>query len=140
LSNCKSKKQIIANKPSEFYNKAEFPKEISYINVPVTVPVSMISKQINQSITGLLFEDNSFEKEHYHVKVWKNAPIVLVPNGRNLSFSAPVKVWLKAGTDGGIFGGIAKETEFAMTLNYTTILSVDPNWNVLSKTSSDGIT
>ena len=79
----------------------QFPKIPSSISVPISLPISEIQRLTNQSITGTLYEDQSYENndnDQLKTKVEKDGEIVMkaLTNNR-LLFSVPLKIWAEKG-------------------------------------------
>ena len=79
----------------------QFPKIPSSISVPISLPISEIQRLTNQSITGTLYEDQSYENnnnDQLKTKVEKDGEIMMkaLTNNR-LLFSVPLKIWAEKG-------------------------------------------
>lgn len=141
VASCSKKIQPVA--PSEAYSKIEFPREISYINVPISYPVSELQNQINNQVKGLIFEDNSLEEDNIIVKVWKTEDIRLNAINDAIETTIPLKIYVKAGIGINTFGlnmAAGKDIEFELKIKYLTRISVNPNWTLNIKTTSNGHT
>ncbi len=58
----------------------QFPKVPSSISVPISLPISEVQRLTNQSITGTLYEDQSYENndnDQLKTKVEKDGEIVM---------------------------------------------------------------
>lgn len=69
------------------------PKIKSNITLPVSVPISEINSLINQSVTGVLYEDKSYtdnDNDQFKVKVEKQGNIAIKAlTGNRLMISVP---------------------------------------------------
>jgi hypothetical protein len=78
---------------------AETQKIKSTIAVPIDIDYVDIERMLNQSVTGLIYEDNSYadnDQDEFKIKVWKKGNITIKPNTTNqLKISVPLKVWEK---------------------------------------------
>ena len=96
---------------------------------------------LNQSVTGLIYEDNSYadnDQDEFKIKVWKKGNITIKPNTTNqLKISVPLKVWAEKGI--GALGYVSYQaTEFELILNFKTVFSIRPDWVIKTVTTPDG--
>ncbi|WP_229379447.1 DUF4403 family protein [Fibrella forsythiae] len=118
---------------------------ISTVNIPVAIALADVERQINAQVSGLIYEDNSFDDDGggtpFMTKVWKRAPIGVkagVVQGDSLFyFSVPLKIWAKAGKK--VLGFMQSgETTFEIDLRFATRFSIDRDWTVSTKTTAEG--
>ena len=122
---------------------AETQKIKSTIAVPIDIDYVDIEKMLNQSVTGLIYEDNSYadnDQDEFKIKVWKKGNITIKPNTTNqLKISVPLKVWAEKGI--GALGYVSYQaTEFELILNFKTVFSIRPDWVIKTVTTPDGYT
>lgn len=93
---CGSSRKIEALKP-EPDNAAplEYDNEISYLNMPVSVPLKDVENKINTTLTGLIYEDQNIEDDDIAVKIWKQAPIQLDNVDGKIRSLLPLKAQVK---------------------------------------------
>jgi len=120
---------------------AETQKIKSTIAVPIDIDYVDIEKMLNQSVTGLIYEDNSYtdnDQDEFKIKVWKKGNITIKPNTTNqLKISVPLKVWAEKGI--GALGYVSYQaTEFELILNFKTVFSIRPDWVIKTVTTPDG--
>ena len=76
-------------------------KVFSNISIPFNISMSDIERQINTSITGLIYEDNSYTDEgndNFKCKVWKKSNIIITAATNDVfDFTVPIKVWAEKG-------------------------------------------
>ena len=119
----------------------QFPKIPSSISVPISLPISEIQRLTNQSITGTLYEDQSYENndnDQLKTKVEKDGEIVMkaLTNNR-LLFSVPLKIWAEKGI--GTLGLYSyQETQFRVVMNFISSVEFLQNWQVKTTTSTAG--
>ncbi|KUJ50739.1 DUF4403 family protein [Chryseobacterium sp. JAH] len=118
-----------------------FPKIKSSITMPVTLPLSEISKMINASVKDLIFQDDSYtdnDNDQFKVKVWKTRPIRLVGDAnQNILIEVPLKIWAEKGI--GTLGVYTyQETTFETVMYFKTALSFKNNWTVSTFTQPMG--
>ncbi len=129
--------------PKESYSQdtVKLQKIPSIISIPFDISMADIEKQINLTINGLIYEDNSFENDNndnFKCKVWKKANIT-IPAATNdvFNINVPIKVWAEKGI--GAFGLMKYvPVEFEMNLKFTTKFGINPNWSVQTLTSPNG--
>ncbi|MCU0324802.1 MAG: DUF4403 family protein [Spirosomaceae bacterium] len=113
----------------------------SIISIPFDISMNDIEKQINNSIAGLIYEDNSYEddnKDNFKCKVWKKSNIT-IPAATNDVFnvSVPLKIWAEKGV--GAFGYVKYiPMEFEINLKFSTKFTINQNWSVQTFTTPNG--
>jgi Domain of unknown function (DUF4403) len=136
------KTEIKTEAPEENYTiQKVITKQQSNINIPVSIAMVDIENQINKSITGLIFEDNSYtdnDNDNFKCKVWKKDKIVFTAAKNNVfDFTVPLKIWAEKGV--GAFGLMSyQSTEFEMKLKFTTAFSINPDWSFQTITNPNG--
>lgn len=118
---------------------------ISTVNIPVAIALADVERQINAQVSGLIYEDNSFDDDGegtpFMTKVWKRASIGVragVVQGDSLFyFSVPLKIWARAGKK--VLGFMQSgETTFEIDLRFATRFSLDKDWSVMTRTTAEG--
>ena len=122
---------------------AETKKIGSTIAVPIDIDYVDIERLLNNSVKGLIYEDNSYtdnDNDEFKIKVWKKGNILIKPNTANqLKISVPLKVWAEKGV--GALGYVSYQaTEFELVLNFKTVFSIRPDWVIKTVTTPDGYT
>ncbi|WP_149239815.1 DUF4403 family protein [Dyadobacter sp. 32] len=117
-------------------------KHLSTLNVPVEMPVSELELQLNNSIKGLIYEDNSYEDDQDNLKarVWKLDRIRIAAKDSTFLFEVPLKIWVSAGykiSPLGITMSGYKDTEFSIRLRLISKIGISPSWQVHSDTYVD---
>ncbi len=119
----------------------QFPRVQSSISLPISVPISEINSLVNQSVKGVIYQDNSFtdnNNDQFKVKVEKASDISIkaLTNNR-LMISVPLKIWAEKGY--GTLGVYAyNNTSFNLVMNFITSISANPNWKLDTKTTTAG--
>lgn len=118
-----------------------FPKIETYINVPISIPLTEINSLINKSVKGVIYEDNSFtdnDNDQFKVKVIKNGEISLTAQkGNNLLISVPLKIWAEKGY--GAFGHYAyQRTNFEVKMKFIASVVFKNDWTIASYTIDHG--
>lgn len=113
---------------------------LSTVHVPVSIALSDVERQINGQVSGLIYEDNSFEDNHndnFMTKVWKRGTIIVNAEDSLFHFTVPLRIWVKAGVS--VLGFMQyKETEFEIDLRFKTKFDLDRDWSVNTQTQADG--
>lgn len=126
--------------PPTTYQEVKFQQKLSTLSVPVDIPVAKISDKINTSLSGVIFEDNDYNDnggDNLLVKVTKLQNIALNAQGEFISYSVPLKIWVK--TKVGILGmDTYHEADLGIKLNFKSKISVASNWKVQTQTVADG--
>ncbi|WP_333850373.1 DUF4403 family protein [Epilithonimonas sp.] len=117
------------------------PKIKSNITLPVSLPISEINSLINQSVKGVLYEDQSYtdnNNDQFKVKVEKQANInIKALTNNRLMISVPLKIWAEKGY--GSFGYyLYKDTNLNVIMNFITSLTATPDWKLDTKTTTAG--
>ncbi|MBA4853350.1 DUF4403 family protein [Emticicia sp. BO119] len=129
--------------PEERYlqDTVKVQKVFSNISIPFDISMNDIERQINASITGLIYEDNSYtdgNNDNFKCKVWKKSNIIITAATNDVfDFTVPLKVWAEQGF--GAFG-IMKyvPVEFEMNLKFSTRFTIRQDWAVQTFTTPNG--
>ena len=117
------------------------PKIKSSITLPVSLPVSEINNLINQSVKGVLYEDQSYtdnNNDQFKVRVEKQGNIAIKALSNNrLMISVPLKVWAEKGY-GTLGYYMYQDTNFNLIMNFITSLAATPDWKLNTKTTTAG--
>ncbi len=115
-------------------------KFLSTVNIPVSIALTDVERQINSQVNGLVYEDNSLtdnDDDQFMTKVWKRAPIQVTAQDSLFFFQVPLKIWAKAGMS--VLGFTKyQETEFELTLKFATRFSIDKDWTASTQTTAQG--
>lgn len=132
LFSCKSTRFTEPPKPGESYpNFVDEPVE-STITVPINISSQELIQSINRKITGILYEDNSFNdngNDGLMLRATKSRDIDLRLFSNVLKYRVPLKVWIKKSL---MFG--AAEAEGELALNFKTTYKIGNNWGLESVT------
>ncbi|MEZ4888714.1 MAG: DUF4403 family protein [Chitinophagales bacterium] len=142
LTTACSCKSLEPTQPEAKYDDYEAPASI--VNLPISISIKDIEKSINAQMTGLMYEDMSFEdngNDNLMVKVWKKDAIKLRLQGNSIGYSVPLKLWLKKKIEIKQFGlnlSDVKEVEGAIQLNFVSDFQINPDWSIATKTNAEG--
>ncbi|WP_312761160.1 DUF4403 family protein [Epilithonimonas sp.] len=117
------------------------PKIKSNITLPVSLPISEINNLINQSVKGVLYEDQSYtdnNNDQFKVRVEKQGNIAIKALSNNrLMISVPLKIWAEKGY-GTLGYYMYQDTNFNLIMNFITSLAATPDWKLNTKTTTAG--
>ena len=117
------------------------PRIKSNITLPVSLPVSEINNLINQSVKGVLYEDQSYtdnNNDQFKVRVEKQGNIAIKALSNNrLMISVPLKIWAEKGY-GTLGYYMYQDTNFNLIMNFITSLAATPDWKLNTKTTTAG--
>lgn len=140
LTGCKT---ITPEAPKELIEDVAIPNELSELIIPIEIPVKTLATEANNYFSGLLYEDNNMDDDNLALKVWKKEPITVSASGNYISYSVPLKIWLKTALKFESIGldlGTTGETEMALVLNFRSRVNIDENWQMNVHTSPNGFT
>ena len=130
------------DKPVEAYTYVPVRPTPSVIGFTLEAKLSDIERQLNETFTGLVYEDNSFEDnggDNLMVKAWKHDKIKLTMRDDMLIYRIPLKLWIKAGfktTQLGMTFSDYREVNGAIALVFRTRLSINPDWSIHTETEA----
>ncbi len=118
-----------------------FPKIKSSISLPISVSVANINSLINNSVTGVLYEDNSYtdnNNDQFKVKVEKNGNLQLTALKENrFLIEVPLKIWAEQGY-GGLGYYMYQDTNFNVVMKFITSVKFNTDWTLDTKTKTYG--
>src|SRR5690606_32826615 len=118
-----------------------FPKIKSNINLPVSVSVEEVNNLINNSVKGIIYEDNSYtdnKNDQFKTKVEKDGNIQLIPLKDNrLLIEVPLKIWAEKGY-GTLGAYVYNDTEFNIVMKFITSIQFKNNWTLDTQTKTYG--
>ena len=96
FTSCSASKKISSLKP-EPSNDAPvvYSTKTSNINMPVSISLVDIEKQMNSILTGLIYEDTIIEDDNLEMSIWKTDNIHLHSVDDKISTTIPLKIKLK---------------------------------------------
>lgn len=142
ISSCSTSKKINTLKPeADLAAPLVYNKEVSSINMPISIKLKDIENQTNKGLDGLIYEDKNLEDDNIALKVWKAAPIQINDEFGKIKIVLPLKVWAKVRYGTNVFGMNLfdiRELNFngAVTLLSDVTLN---NWQLNTKTAIKSI-
>jgi len=116
----------------------------SVVNIPLRIHTRVIEDLVNGQINGQLYAFDSLALGAFKpvkIKVWKGDSIKIGLEGNELHYTVPLRIWLEFALTVGALGlshTEYQEFEAALSLKFTSRLSIGPDWKLTTKTQSDG--
>lgn len=136
--------QLGTIRPGENYTLPPSEPAISVINLPMEMKVSELENLLNKQLTGLLYEDNSFDDnggDNIMAKAWKKENIRLNFDKGQFVYRVPLKLWIKVGWKIEQFGislSDYRELNAEIALNFRTSVVINEDWTLTTTTTSEG--
>jgi len=109
-------KTIVAPKPVSAELVLAYEPLLSYIRVPISIPLKSINEHINNEMGTLVYEDQSYTQpsnDDYQLIILRRASVSSVFDGKDLKITIPLNIWGKAKWKAcGYCPSIEKETRF----------------------------
>jgi Domain of unknown function (DUF4403) len=136
-----------APKPAYITTRMEVRNEQyrSTVNVPVSIGLADIARQINAQVNGVIYEGTATDEANptipVQTRIEKRAPIALragIVNGDSLFYlTVPLRIRAKAALT--VLGLThTEETTFEIDLRFASRFSIDPDWSVSTHTRAEG--
>ncbi len=115
----------------------------SSLTISAQMPLSELERQINKQLSGLLYEDKSYEDDNHDnlkAKVWKLDDIRIQAKGNHFLFDVPLKIWASAGYKISPLGYTLegyRDTEFKIRVRLISEIRFSTDWQILTHTSVD---
>lgn len=143
LSACSTSKQIMALKPMPDYSSSQivYEKQLSFINMPVQIAVKDLQNQTNKYLKGLIYEDNSFDKDNLMMKVYKENNIIISEQNGKIVMDLPLKILGKVKYGVSSFGlDLSDVKDFYLNgvVRLTTSIGLN-NWKITTNTNIQNI-
>lgn len=129
---CKTAKAPL--RPAASY-EAQKETELSRINIPVSMHIGQMETALNQEIDAIFIGDNGlFEngKNDFELKVTKADRLRLDVTTNAVSYSVPLDLFIKKD-----FGIGQLNADGAVTLNFITNFTIQPDWTLKTETVLD---
>ena len=130
-----------SNSLAQLRSTYTFPKLDSHISIPISIPISEIHSLINNSVHGVLYQDDSYtdnNNDQFKVKVTKDGEIEIKPlKGNRLLISIPLNIWTEQGY-GGLGYYVYQDVTFGVVMQFITSLDFKSNWVMETQTKAHG--
>jgi hypothetical protein len=133
--------------PTEAYKHSanNYPKSLSYFNLPLEISLTKIEGQINKELKGLLYEENTLDSknsEKHHIKIWKKGDVELTAVDEDIFVKVPLRIWAKGALNlekFGINSEASKDVDFETNLLFKTRLEISDDWTFKTNSKPNGI-
>lgn len=142
VTSCSSSKMINTLKPeADLAEPLIYDKELSYLNIPISIKLKDLAFQTNSILTGLIYDDLVLEDDNLMIKVWKQAPIELIDEKGKIKVILPLKIWIKVRYGANVMGMNLYDTR-ELNFNGTVTLlgeATFSNWQLKAKSSVQSV-
>lgn len=138
LSACKT---LNIQAPNEAYLAPKGNTISSEIPVNIALNVKKIEQSINQSLNGLLFEQDNINNQDLKIKVWKAKAFQIKTINDAIEYTVPIRIWSQFAWNFDRFGlslSDKYEANGSLNLKYRTTMSFDKNWKISTNTTALG--
>jgi Domain of unknown function (DUF4403) len=112
---------------------------VSFVHIPVRWSQSDIEQMLNNQITGVLYEDMSLDADGLKIKATKSRTLKIRLDGMSMTYKVPVQLWIfKKLLETKLTGVRGIEAEGEIALTFKTVLQIQPDWSLQSKTELVG--
>ncbi|MEY4936191.1 MAG: hypothetical protein RIS64_2550, partial [Bacteroidota bacterium] len=112
---------------------------LSSVHIPVRWSQSDIEQMLNNQITGVLYEDTSLDSDGLKMKATKSRSIKIRLEGMSMTYRVPVHLWIfKKLLETKVTGVRGIEAEGEIALTFKTVLQLNSDWSLQSKTELTG--
>ncbi|WP_372745832.1 DUF4403 family protein [Lutibacter sp.] len=118
-----------------------YDKEISYLNIPISMKLKDLAFQTNTILNGLIYEDKNLEGDDLMLKVWKQAPIEITDENGKIKVVLPLKIWAKVRYGSTVLGMDLYDTRELNFNGVATLLGEAKfnNWKLSAKTTVQSV-
>lgn len=118
-----------------------YDKEISYLNIPISIKLKDLAFQTNTILNGLIYEDKNLEGDDLMLKVWKQAPIEITDENGKIKVVLPLKIWAKVRYGSTVLGMDLYDTRELNFNGVATLLGEAKfnNWKLSAKTTVQSV-
>jgi hypothetical protein len=144
LVSCGTTKQVTALKPLPDYSSTEvvYEKQLSFINMPVEVAVKDLQAQTNKYLSGLIYEDKSFDGDNLMMTVFKQNNIIVSEKEGKIIMDLPLKITGKVKYGFESFGiNLSDVKDFYLngTVRLSSVVGLK-DWKITTLTTIQNIT
>jgi hypothetical protein len=135
-------KAIKPDEPLYETSKKQFTRSISYVNIPLEIPLQVIENKINAQFKGVIYDDDSYTRptvDDVKIRVYQNNRIGVTAIGNELKFTIPLKIWAQGRYEPcAICPTIEKQTVFEVEVYLRSKVEILKNYKFRINTVSDG--
>jgi len=111
----------------------------SYINIPINLDMKTVEKIANEQLPAILYDgviDNSDKGNIIKAKVQKEGAVSVSTDKGKITFTIGLYITGNMKQD-MIIGGISKDFDVHASIKATSLISIDPDWNIKLSTNSE---
>lgn len=135
-------KTIKPEEPHYETSKKQFTRSVSYVNIPLEIPLQVIENKINSQLKGVIYDDDSYTRpavDNIKIRVYQNSRIGVAALGNELKFTIPLKIWAQGRYEPCTFcPTIEKQTVFELEVYLSSKVEISKNYKFKINTVSDG--
>jgi len=135
-------KTIKTEEPHYETSKKQFIRSVSYVNIPIEIPLKVIENKINEQFKGIIYDDDSYTRptaDDIKIRVYQNSRIGVAAMGNELKFTIPLKIWAQGRYEPcAICPEIEKQTVFDVEVYLRSKVEIMKNFKFQMSTISDG--
>jgi hypothetical protein len=139
LTACKT---IDPPKPVAHEKTLDYSPALSFVQLPVSIPLSSINDLINKKMGGLVYEDRSYTQptvDDYQLIVMRKSSVTSVFDGKEIRITIPLNIWAKAQWKAcSICPGLEKETTFDIDIYVRSKPELKNDYSFRLNLKSDG--
>lgn len=139
LSACKT---IHAPKPVADETTLAYTPTLSFVQLPVSIPLSSLNDLINKEMGSLVYEDRSYTQpsvDDYQLIVMRKSSVTSVFNGKEIRITIPLNIWAKAQWKAcSICPQLEKETTFEIDVYVRSKPELKTDYSFRFNLKSDG--
>ncbi len=135
-------KTIKPEEPHYETSKKQFTRSVSFVNIPLEIPLQVIENKINSQFKGVIYDDDSYTRptaDDIKIRVYQNNRIGVAAVGNELKFTIPLKIWAQGRYDPCTFcPAIEKQTVFDVEVYLRSKVEILKDYKFKINTVSDG--
>jgi hypothetical protein len=135
-------KTIKPDEPIYETSKKQFTRSVSFVNIPLEIPLQVIENKINAQFKGVIYDDDSYTRptvDDVKIRVYQNNRIGVTAIGNELKFTIPLKIWAQGRYEPCTFcPTIEKQTVFEVEVYLRSKVEILKNFKFQMSTISDG--
>jgi hypothetical protein len=135
-------KTIKPDEPIYETSKKQFTRSVSFVNIPLEIPLQVIENKINAQFKGVIYDDDSYTRptvDDVKIRVYQNNRIGVTAIGNELKFTIPLKIWAQGRYEPcAICPTIEKQTVFEVEVYLRSKVEILKDYKFRINTVSDG--
>jgi len=135
-------KTIKPDEPIYETSKKQFTRSVSFVNIPLEIPLQVIENKINAQFKGVIYDDDSYTRptvDDVKIRVYQNNRIGVTAIGNELKFTIPLKIWAQGRYEPcAICPEIEKQIVFDVEVYLRSKVEILKDYKFRINTVSDG--